>query len=70
MALDFRYPALTRDMDYVEWLVDTMLRVPVEHVLDSPYLTDQYDPKAIESRLTEMTPQNARYWIISERAAQ
>ncbi|QUT16385.1 pitrilysin [Rahnella inusitata] len=65
MALDFRYPALTRDMDYVEWLVDTMLRVPVEHVLDSPYLTDQYDPKAIESRLDEMTPQNARYWIIS-----
>src|SRR5471032_3372242 len=65
MALDYRYPALTRDMDYVEWLVDTMLRVPVEHVLDSPYLTDQYDPKAIESRLDEMTPQNARYWIIS-----
>lgn len=65
MALDYRYPALTRDMDYVEWLVDTMLRVPVEHVLDSPYLTDQFDPAAISSRLDELTPQNARYWYIS-----
>jgi len=65
MALDYRYPALTRDMDYVEWLVDTMLRVPVEHVLDSPYLTDQFDPAAIRSRLDELTPQNARYWYIS-----
>jgi len=65
MALDYRYPALTRDMDYVEWLVDTLLRVPVEHVLDSPYITDQFDPKAIASRLDELTPQNARYWYIS-----
>ncbi|MGC6388687.1 pitrilysin [Ewingella sp. S1.OA.A_B6] len=65
MALDYRYPALTRDMDYVEWLVDTMLRVPVEHVLDSPYLTDQFDPAAISSRLDELTPENARYWYIS-----
>jgi protease-3 len=65
MALDYRYPALTRDMDYVEWLVDTMLRVPVEHVLDSPYLTDQFDPAAIASRLDQLTPQNARYWYIS-----
>jgi protease-3 len=65
MALDYRYPALTRDMDYVEWLVDTMLRVPVEHVLDSPYLTDQFDPAAITARLDQLTPQNARYWYIS-----
>ena len=34
---DFRYPSITRDMDYIEWLVDTMLRVPVEHALDAPY---------------------------------
>ncbi|MGV8294927.1 hypothetical protein ACV36C_39480, partial [Pseudomonas aeruginosa] len=30
LNLDFRYPSITRDMDYIEWLVDTMLRVPVE----------------------------------------
>ncbi len=31
LDLDFRHPSITRDMDYVEWLADTMIRVPVEH---------------------------------------
>ncbi|MBH1932099.1 pitrilysin [Serratia rubidaea] len=65
LNLDFRYPSITRDMDYIEWLVDTMLRVPVEHTLDAPYLADRYDPEAIKRRLDEMTPQNARVWFIS-----
>ncbi|ORM66631.1 pitrilysin [Pantoea rwandensis] len=65
LALDFRYPSITRDMDYIEWLVDTMLRVPVDHTLDAPYLADNFDPAAIKSRLDEMTPQNARIWYIS-----
>ncbi|HEJ7909303.1 TPA: pitrilysin [Serratia marcescens] len=65
LNLDFRYPSITRDMDYIEWLVDTMLRVPVEHTLDAPYLADRYDPKAIAERLDGMTPQNARIWFVS-----
>ncbi|EIR37105.1 pitrilysin, partial [Yersinia pestis] len=65
LNLDFRYPSITRDMDYIEWLVDMMLRVPVAHTLDAPYLADQYDPKAIASRLAEMTPENARIWFVS-----
>ncbi len=32
---DFRHPSITRDMDYVEWLADTMIRVPVAHTLDA-----------------------------------
>lgn len=65
LDLDFRYPTLTRDMDYVEWLADTMLRVPVGHVLDAANIADRYDPKAIEARLAMMTPHNARVWYIS-----
>lgn len=65
LDLDFRYPSISRDMDYIEWLVDTMLRVPVEHTLDAMYLADQYDPRAIAERLDVMTPQNARIWMIS-----
>ncbi|KAA8997616.1 pitrilysin [Affinibrenneria salicis] len=65
LDLDFRYPSIRRDMGYVEWLVDTMLRVPVEHTLDANYLADRYDPQAIASRLDGMTPQNARIWFIS-----
>src|SRR5476649_603684 len=62
---DFRYPVITRNMDYIEWLVDSMLRVPVAHVLDASYLADRYDPQAIAARLDSMTPENARVWFIS-----
>ncbi|WP_253382241.1 pitrilysin [unidentified bacterial endosymbiont] len=65
LDLDFRYPSITRDMDYVEWLADTMIRVPVEHTLDAVNIADQYDPEALKARLAMMTPQNARIWYIS-----
>lgn len=67
LNLDYRYPSITRNMDYIEWLVDTMLRVPVEHTLDAPYLADRYDPAEIRARLDGMTPQNARIWYISPK---
>lgn len=65
LDLDFRYPSVTRDMNYVEWLVDTMIRVPVEHTLNVVNIADRYDPAAINNRLVMMTPQNARIWYIS-----
>lgn len=67
LDLDFRYPSITRDMDYVEWLADTMIRVPVEHTLDAVNIADQYDAEAIKARLAMMTPQNARIWYISPK---
>ena len=67
LDLDFRYPSITRDMDYVEWLADTMLRVPVEHTLDAVNIADRYDAEAIKARLAMMTPQNARIWYISPK---
>ncbi len=65
LELEFRYPAIARDMDYIEWLADMMLRYPVAHVLDAPYLADNYDNEAIAARLAEMRPENARIWFIS-----
>lgn len=65
LDLDFRYPSITRDMDYVEWLADTMIRVPVEHTLDAVNIADQFDDEAVKARLAMMTPQNARIWYIS-----
>ncbi len=65
LDLDFRYPSITRDMDYVEWLADTMIRVPVAHTLDAANIADRYDPAAIKNRSAMMTPQNARIWYIS-----
>ncbi|QZN95324.1 pitrilysin [Symbiopectobacterium purcellii] len=68
MALDFRYQSVKRDMGYIEWLVDTMMRVPVEHTLDAAYLADRFDPDAIKQRLASMTPERARIWLISPDA--
>jgi len=65
LDLDFRYPSITRDMDYVEWLGDIMLRVPVSHTLDAVNIADKFDPASVHARLEEMTPQNARIWYIS-----
>ena len=67
LDIDFRYPSITRDMDYVEWLADTMIRVPVEHTLDAVNIADRYDAKAVKERLAMMTPQNARIWYISSK---
>ncbi|WP_058913732.1 pitrilysin [Entomohabitans teleogrylli] len=67
LDLDFRYPSINRNMDYVEWLADTMLRVPVAHTLDAVNIADRYDPQAVEARLAMMTPQNARIWYISPK---
>lgn len=65
LNLDFRYPSITRDMGYVEWLSDTMLRVPLSHTLDAANVADRFDAQAIASRLAGMRPQNARIWYIS-----
>lgn len=65
LNLDFRYLSITRDMNYIDELVDMMLRVPVTQVLDAPYLADRFDPEAITARLAEITPEKARVWFIS-----
>ncbi|HGH3371543.1 TPA: pitrilysin [Kluyvera cryocrescens] len=67
LDLDFRYPSINRNMDYVEWLADTMIRVPVQHTLDVVNIADRYDPQAVKERLAMMTPQNARIWYISPK---
>lgn len=67
LDLDFRYPSINRDMSYVEWLADTMIRVPVAHTLDAVNIADQFDEQAVKARLAMMTPQNARIWYISEK---
>lgn len=65
LALDFRYPSITRDMGFVEWLGDSMIHVPVEHVLDASSIADRFDSQVINARLAMMRPQNARILYIS-----
>ncbi|ELY3857011.1 pitrilysin [Providencia huaxiensis] len=64
LNLSFKYGSIVRDMNYIEWLSDQMIDVPVKHVLDSDYIADKYDPEAIKQRLSGLTAQNARVWFI------
>ncbi|MGF7410264.1 pitrilysin [Providencia alcalifaciens] len=65
LNLSFRYGSIVRDMNYIEWLSDQMITMPVNHVLDSDYVADKYNPASIKQRLSELTAQNARIWFIS-----
>ncbi|TCT32737.1 pitrilysin [Providencia alcalifaciens] len=65
LNLSFRYGSIVRDMNYIEWLSDQMITMPVNHVLDSDYVADKYNPTAIKQRLSELTAKNARIWFIS-----
>lgn len=65
LNLSFQYASIVRNMNYIEWLSDAMLVLPISHVLDASYVTDEFNPKAIASRLDELTPENARIWFIS-----
>ncbi|KAA1195263.1 pitrilysin [Photorhabdus heterorhabditis] len=67
LNLSFQYGSIVRNMNYIEWLSDAMLRVPVSNVLNAGYLADDYNPKAIVNRLDELTPENARIWYISPK---
>lgn len=65
LALEFKYPDITRDMDYVEYLADQMLLYPAKHILDANYVADNYNPKAIKERLNSFTLDHARIWVIA-----
>lgn len=65
LALDFKYPDITRDMAYVEWLSDQMLFYPVNHVLDADYIATHFNAETIAARLNSLTVDNARIWVIA-----
>ncbi|WFQ78574.1 pitrilysin [Xenorhabdus sp. SF857] len=65
LNLSFQYASIVRNMNYIEGLSDAMLVLPISHVLDAGYVANAFNPKAIASRLDELTPENARIWFIS-----
>ncbi|WP_392561634.1 pitrilysin [Orbus sturtevantii] len=66
LALEFKYPDITRDMSYVEWLADQMLLYPTEHVLDADYIAEDFNQQSIKDRLKSLTIDNARIWVIAD----
>ncbi|OAT34549.1 pitrilysin [Proteus myxofaciens] len=67
LDLSFRYGSIVRDMNYIEDISDMMLRYPIKNILNADYIADDYNADAINARLNEMTPENARIWVISPK---
>lgn len=65
MKLSFQHNSIVRDMNYIQQLSNQMLNIPIAHLLHANYIADRFDPKAISSRLAELTPYNSRIWFIA-----
>ncbi|OOR98322.1 pitrilysin [Haemophilus paracuniculus] len=65
---EFQHLQVEKNGDYIESLAEKMLYYPLEHLLDSDYLTESMDKKAIEQKLSEMTLDNAVITLVSEKA--
>lgn len=64
LNINFRYPAINRDMIYVANLAENMLLYPIAHIQDGGIFANKYDPQALKHRLKQMTVHNARIWYI------
>jgi protease-3 len=73
----FRELKMMRDKDFVNapkpdpfkqvvGLAMSQFELPVEHVMDSEYVYENFDPKAIASVLDELDSDKARVWHISK----
>ncbi|WP_163368288.1 hypothetical protein, partial [Enterobacter hormaechei] len=55
LDLSFRYGSIVRDMNYIEDISDMMLRYPIKNILNADFISDDYQPSAILSRLGSLT---------------
>lgn len=66
-VLSNRFEFLQRSdaFNYATQLSAAMQHYPLTHVIDAPYILEEYSPEAINSVLEQLSPNNARVWFIS-----
>ena len=62
----FQHLQVKKDMGFVMELADSLLLVPVAHVLDADFVAESLDRQAVAAKLAGMTPENARILLVSE----
>lgn len=65
LNIDYEFPTLTRDMDYVGSLADNLLIRPIDYVVNADNAIGELNEAKINARLSQMTLENARIWFIS-----
>ncbi|MCK7459711.1 insulinase family protein [Idiomarina aminovorans] len=62
----FRFLEKGDEFSYVSNLAQTMQNFPAEYAISAPYEYQAFDPEAVRSVLSQLTPQRLRIWYISQ----
>ncbi len=66
LSNNFRFLEKGDEFSYVSSLAQTMQNYPAEYAISAPYEYQQFDPEAIRSVLSQLTPERLRVWYISQ----
>lgn len=62
----FRFLEKGDEFSYVSSLAEAMQNFPAEYAISAPYEYQAFDPEAIQSVLSQLTPERLRVWYISQ----
>jgi len=62
----FRFLEKGDEFSYVSNLAEAMQNFPAEYAISAPYEYQEFDPEAIRSVLSQLTPEHLRVWYISQ----
>lgn len=65
---DFKHLRIDKNFDYAADLVSQMLSYPIENIFDQAYVAEEMNIESIKSKLSLMHLDNARIFIIDEKA--
>ncbi|QIW16758.1 pitrilysin [Pasteurellaceae bacterium RH1A] len=68
LSQSFQHLQIEKNARFIEGLADQMLLYPLENIIDSAYVVEEMDEKAIEAKLAGMTLDNARIVLMSDKA--
>lgn len=64
----FQHLQTEKSGGYMAELVSQMLKYPLAHIIDQPYIVEKMDKSAIQAKLAEMTVDNARILLVDDKA--
>lgn len=62
----FRFLEKGDEFSYVSNLAEAMQNFPAEYAISAPYEYQKFDPEAVRSVLSQLTPERLRVWYISQ----
>lgn len=68
LAQDFKHLRIDKSFDYAADLVSQMLSYPLANIFDQAYVADEMNITDIQAKLAQMHLDNARIFIVSEKA--